>query len=92
MKLKHWQNIFDTNVNANATVQHVTQMKNGVMINVNMNVKNIIGEKKDYTWNPSTHICEDSMYLKIILVDWVIIRNEIISLMNILSTNVTNTT
>ena len=46
MKLKHWQNIFDTNVNANATVQHVTQMKNGVMINVNMNVKNIIREKK----------------------------------------------
>ena len=28
MKLKQWQNIFHVNVNANAIVQHVIQIKN----------------------------------------------------------------
>ena len=29
-----------------------------------MNVKNCRTHKKDYNWNPSTYICENSKYLK----------------------------
>ena len=36
-------------VNVNSVVQQVIQIKNGIMLNVNGN---------DYSWNPSTSICE----------------------------------
>ena len=47
--------------------------------------------KKDYSWNPSRCICEKSRYLKSIFDDSVIVCNEIISIRNSISTNVTNT-
>ena len=43
--------------NANSIAQHVIQIKNGVMINVYVSVKNNMS-KKDYSSNPSTCICE----------------------------------
>ena len=51
-------------VNANAIVQHVIQIKNGIIKHVNVNVKIIVSAKKDYRWNSSTCICEKSKYLK----------------------------
>ena len=47
--------------------------------------------KKDDSWNPSTCICENSKYLKIIAVTSVITWDEIISVMDIVSTKMTNT-
>ena len=64
MKLKPWQNIFHVIVNANSIVQHVIQIKNGIIKHVNVNVKIIVSAKKDYSWNSSTCICEKSKYLK----------------------------
>ena len=45
MKLKHYWNILDVIVNVNSIVQHVIQMKNGIIINVNVSVKAIISAK-----------------------------------------------
>ena len=66
MKLKQRQNIFHVIVNANSIVEHVhlMQIKNGIMKHVNVNVKNYRKCKKDYSWNPSICICENSNYLE----------------------------
>ena len=42
--------------------------------------------KKDYSWNPSTCICENSKYLKSITKTSVIACDEIVSVMDIIST------
>ena len=44
--------------------------------------------KKDYSWNPSTCICEDSKYLKSIADTPVIMCDKIISVMDIVSTKI----
>ena len=47
---------------------------------------------KDFRWHPSTSICEISRYLKCKTVgDSVIVCDEIINVLDNLSTNVTNT-
>ena len=46
MKSKHWQNILHAIVNANSMVQHVIQMKNRIIINVNLSIKSIVHSKK----------------------------------------------
>ena len=47
--------------------------------------------KKDYSWNPSTYICWNGNCLKSIADTSVIEFDEIISIMDILSTKMTNT-
>ena len=61
------------------------------MKHVNVSVKIIVSAKKDYSWNLSTYICENSKYLKSIADTLVIACDEIISAMDIISTSVTNT-
>ena len=46
--------------------------------------------KKGYRWNPSTRICENSMHLKNIVDDSVIVCDEIKIIIDSVSTNVTN--
>ena len=46
MTLKQRQNIFHVIVKANLIVQHVIQIKNGIMKHVNMSVKIIVHAKK----------------------------------------------
>ena len=46
--------------------------------------------KKDYSWNPSTFVCENDKYLKFIANASVITCDEIISVMDIVSTKMTN--
>ena len=75
-------------VKINSIVQHVIQIKNGIIKHVNMNVKIMVSAKKDYIWNPSTYICENSKYLKSIANTSVITCDEIISVMDIVSTKV----
>ena len=59
------------------------------MINANASVKSIALAKKDYSWKPSTCICENSKHLKQV-DDSVITCDEIIYVMDIISTNITN--
>ena len=47
--------------------------------------------KKHYSWNPSTCICENSKYVKSIADTSVIMCDEIISVMDIVSKKMTNT-
>ena len=54
--------------NENSTVKHVIQIKNAIIKHVNVNVKNNRNRKKDYSWNPTTCICENSNYLKVLLI------------------------
>ena len=46
LKLKQWENIFHVIVNAKSIVQHAIQIKNGIIKEVNVNVKVIISVKK----------------------------------------------
>ena len=47
-------------LNGNSIVQHAIQIKNGIKKYVNVNLKIIISAKK----NPSTCICENSVFKK----------------------------
>ena len=47
--------------------------------------------KKDYSWNPSTRICENSKYLKRTADTLVTEYDEIIFVVDIVSTKRTNT-
>ena len=77
MKLKQWQNIF-----------HVIEKKK-------WNNETCQCECKNYhpckSWNPSTYICESNKYLKSIADTSVIVCEEIISDLDIVSTKITNT-
>ena len=64
---------------------------NGIIKHVNVNVKKYLKYIKDCSWNTSTCICEKSKYLKSIADASVIACDEIISVMDIVSTNMTNT-
>ena len=46
--------------------------------------------KKGYSWNPSTCTCENSKHLKMICYDSKIVYDEIISVIDIVSTKMTN--
>ena len=46
MQPKQWKYIFHVIVNPNSIVQHVIQIKNGIIKHVNVNVKIIISPKK----------------------------------------------
>ena len=67
------------------------QSKNAIIKHVNVTVKIITHAKKDYGWNPSRFICENSHYLKSIADSSVIVCGEIIDVMDIVSTKLTNT-
>ena len=55
-----------------------------------MNVDIIIIHAKDYSWNSSTCICENSKHLKCIADTSVIECDEIITVLEIVSTKKTN--
>ena len=64
------------------------------MINPNASVKSIVREKKKkryYSWNAKTCICENSKNLKHIVDYSVIPFDEIMYVMDVALTNITNT-
>ena len=77
-------------VNTNSTVQHAIQIKNEIIINVNVSIKSTIHAKKDYSWNSSTCICENITSLKCIVDNSVILCDQIIIVADSMSTNVRN--
>ena len=78
-------------VKPNSTVQHVIQIKKWDNDKCQCEYKKYCTCKNDYSWNPSTFICEYSKYLKSIAYYSVIVCDEITSVTNSVSTNVTNT-
>ena len=71
-------------VNANSIVQHVIQIKNGIMKHVDVSVKIIINAKKIIV----AYICENDECLKGIADESVITCNETIVITNNIQTNV----
>ena len=53
--------------------------------------KNYHMRKKDYSWNPTRWLCKNSMYLKSVADDSVIVCDEIINVKESISTNVLST-
>ena len=78
-------------VNANSIVQNVIRNKNGIIKLVNVIVKIIVKCQKDYRYDPSVGISENSKYLKSIddvsVIEW----GEAITGMGIVSIIKTNT-
>ena len=70
--------------NVNSITQHVIQIKTGMIKHVNVNVI-------DYSWNPRKSICDNGKYLKSITDTSMVTCNEIISVMAIVSTKMSNT-
>ena len=54
-----------------------------------MSVKSIAHAKKDYSWNPSTCICENRRYSKSIVDNSVIVCDEILNILDSVSANIT---
>ena len=81
MKLKKWQNISHVTVNANAIVQHVIQIKNGVIKHVHVKVKIIINAEEIIVGFLAQSIGDSTV------VAW----DGIISVMNIVWTKNINT-
>ena len=77
-------------VNSNSIVQNVIQNKNGIIKLVNVIVKIIVKCQKDYRYDPSVGISENSKYLKSIddvsVIEW----GEAITGMGIVSIIKTN--
>ena len=60
--------MYDINVKVNLIKENVIQVNGGIMINVDVNVKNSINVKS-YIWNPSTSVFENWKYLASIMDD-----------------------
>ena len=86
--LKQWQNIFHVIVNVNSIVQISNQKRKNETCQCEC--KNYRRCKKDYSWNPSTCICENGKYLKSIADTSVVTCYEIISVMDAVSRKTTN--
>ena len=68
--------------------ENVIQIKNGVMININVSVKKHHICEKDYIWNPVTCSCENGKYLVSIIDDNLVMKcDEIIEETKTIPTN-----
>ena len=76
-------------VNANSTVQHLIKKKN--YKTCQYECKNYQKSEKDYSWNRSTSFCENSEYLKSIDDTSVTECDEMIIVMDNVTTKTTNT-
>ena len=79
-------------VNANSIIQLVIHIKNGIIIKTcQCEWKNYHKCEKDYSWNPRTCIYENSKYLKSCIDTSVTECDEIVIVMDNLSTKKPNT-
>ena len=49
--------------------KNVIQINSGIVINIDVNIKNVMYMKKDYIWNPAICSCENGKYLASIMND-----------------------
>ena len=71
--------------NANLIAQLAIQIKNGIIKTCQCECKSYHIFKKDYNWNTSTCVCENSKYLKSIFHTSVIKCDETLTVMDIVS-------
>ena len=66
------------NGNVDLMEENVIQLNGGIMVNVDVIVKNVMYVKKDYIWNPSATNCKNGNYLARIMDDSVIVCDEVL--------------
>ena len=66
------------NVNVDLMEENVTQINDGIMINVNVSVRNVMYVKKKYVQNTATCSCKNGKYLASVMDDSAIICDEVI--------------
>ena len=69
MNLEFQQKIYHVNVNVTLMKKNVIQINSGIVINIDVNIKNVMYMKKDYIWNPAICSCENGKYLASIMND-----------------------
>ena len=89
MKLKQWRNIFHMIVNTDSKVQRAIRVKNRIIKHVMWMSKLSWMQKR--SWSLSTCICENNKYLKSVANNSVTECDEVIIVMNNISTKRTNT-
>ena len=82
-KKKHWEKIYNANVNVSLIVKNVTRIESGITISVGVSVKiqkNIVcaKKKKKTIWNPATCSCKNGKHVWRMVHDSVITCDEII--------------
>ena len=75
-ELKTLPKHYHANLNINLMVENVIQIKNGIMINVNVSVKTNAWHK-DFIWNPTTCSSQNGKYIANTMDDSVIKYDEI---------------
>ena len=65
MKLKQWQNIFCMIVSENSIVQHEIQIKNGIIKQVNLNVKFVVSGMEFFLTKMTNTIAYDYCFDKL---------------------------
>ena len=70
------------NVNVDLMKKSVIQINGGIMINVDVSVKNVMYVKKKYVRNPATCNCKNGKYLASFMDDSAITNDEVIESYN----------
>ena len=65
IKLKQWQNIFCIIVSENSIVQHAIQIKNGIIKEVNLNVKIVVSDMEFFLTKMTNTISYDYCFNKL---------------------------
>ena len=90
MKLKQWKDIFHVIANAKSIVQVAIRIRNGITEPVNVNVK-VIVRAKNIIFGILAHVFVRMASIKSIADTSVVNYDEIITVLDIVSTKVTNT-
>ena len=86
MSQKYYLSTHDANVNVNLMLESEIRIKNGIMINVHVSVKNIY-VKKYCLWNLAACNCKNGKHLASITDDSVITYDDILEQKKTVSTN-----
>ena len=90
MKLKHWENIFQMIENVSSIVQFAIQIKNRIMKHVNVSVKIMVYAKKIVVGILADEFVRIASIYKIIADASLIVCEKFISVLDIVSTKMTN--
>ena len=87
MNQRFYQSMYHANINVILMEENVIHIKNGIIINVDVSVKNIIFVKRDCIWRRTTSNSENGKYFTSIIYDSVITSSEVIEKTETVPTN-----
>ena len=87
MNQRFYQSMYHANINVILMEENVIHIENGIIINVDVSVKNIIFVKRDCIWRRTTSNSENGKYFTSIIYDSVITSSEVIEKTETVPTN-----